>query len=255
MYHPSKQERRSFKNDQKPMGSQVYDIPLNNHVAYQAPVWVDNTGYTAAYITPTAAAEGVPPTSEGVPPTGEPEAPTPALSVRSGTVTITYLDDNSSTTSTSLVPEPNNTEWNGDSTRPSTATLGSNRHDDNDKIRHASSSFEHYYSEAKGAEDDMYRLAVALEMDLSHSESNLHRPSKKHTSRSVSNIDIKKRRLSEEYDSLEPSPDLREAEKVDHETTDFDFRVLEELAIDSAAMASHSGTPDPYAPPPTSSDL
>ncbi len=174
--------------------------------------------------------------------------------MRSGTVTITYLEDqeSSSTTSSSSVIEPANTEWNNASVRPHTATPG-NRHDNTRLPMSAkgSTSFDYYYSEAKGAEDDMYRLAVSLDMDLSRSENNLvHHGNKRPTPRSVSNIDIKNRRVSEEYDSLEPSPDIVGTEQVDgvNNNTDFDFAVLEELAVESAAMASVSGKHDPYAP-------
>lgn len=227
------------------MGSQVYALPFNNHVANKSHVWVENTGYTA-HTTPT--------------PHTEVETPTPALSLRSGTVTITYLDDDETSSTSSPILEPTSrTEWNGASARPRTATPA-NRHDNTNVPTSAkgSTSFEHYYSEAKGAEDDMYRLAVALDMDLSRSDTNIHHHSNKPTTRSVSNIDIKNRRLSEEYDSLEPSPDLKGAGQVggaSHDTTDFDFQVLEELAAESAALASHSGTPDPYAPPPSNFNL
>ena len=59
-------------------------------------------------------------------------------------------------------------------------------------------------------------------------------------------------RLSEEYDSLEPSTEAKESLSRERTVSpysmdDTHFQVLEELAAEAAAMASESGTPDLYA--------
>lgn len=70
-------------------------------------------------------------------------------------------------------------------------------------------------------------------------------------------------RLSDFYDTLDADPGYKENLHADitfqassislTSTTDIDFKVLEELAEESAALASQMGTPDPYALPPTES--
>ena len=64
---------------------------------------------------------------------------------------------------------------------------------------------------------------------------------------------VDSRRLSEEYDSLEPSMEGKEDLSRERMVSpyscnmdDTDFQVLEELAAEAAAMASKSGTPDPH---------
>ncbi len=267
------------------MGSQVYALPING-LANQTQVWLENNSYDTAGQNTTL--EGPPithPVKQNNVSSTNSKAATPALSVKSGTVTLTYYDQNSSNSS-SPIPDPESesvakrpfseltqSQSNGDSakfySRLGTATPAG-RHDGyttstkslmtpNSSERN---SFNYAFQEASSAADDLYKLAVSLESDLSHGHSELNLrthglSNSEQRKRPLSDIDMKNRRLSDEYDSLEPSPDMKEEEGgaygVVTDPMDFDFKVLEELAAESAALATQSGTPDPYAyNPPTS---
>lgn len=285
-YHPSKIERnskfRSSEPSQRPMGAQVYDLPINQ-------VWADSAGYAPIIGDPLPHNrrmnfEGVSdselPTKrqKNVSTPASSTAPTPALSVRSGTVTITYLSEDDSP-SPSPIPTPEqefpddimrtksemdgSLNWNGASThssgtrsdtsssgtRPQTWTPSSAITYSTNTTSVASITplpsrdpFGYVYKETTSAAADLYKAAAEIEVDLG----------------------ITSYQLSDQYDSLEPPPaEAKEdlgtegrGSPCNYQLDDIDFKVLNELAAESAAFSSRMGTPDPYAyaPPPVTSD-
>lgn len=292
VYRPSKKERKGGEKTvdtaQRPMGSQVYALPING-LANRTQVWLDNSSYDPTITAGQNTTLEGPPTTPPVKPNNvsstNSKAATPALSVKSGTVTLTYYDQKNSNSS-SPIPDPESesvakrpfseltqSQSIGGSpkfySRPGTATPagrdGGYTTSTKSLMTPSSSernSFNYAFQEASSAADDLYKLAVSLESDLSHGHSELNLRTRglsnsEQRKRPLSEIDIKNHRLSDEYDSLEPSPDMKEEEGgaygVVTDSMDLDFKVLEELAAESAALASLSGTPDPYAyKPPTS---
>lgn len=278
---------------QRPMGNQVYDLPLSNCASQ---VWVENGGFTPRFTPQPTALDAVtpPPTIvQGIPdkfttfvpnrdtpsatPTCNSTIATPPQSHNpSGTVTITYLapvqngsgksspDLTDSTTSGdkngSLMQSLNengasaNTTDNVHLSQASISSLGQQARTSTPLTPLASSMyslgatpssiqdpFGYSYKEATPSTSVSYSLGASVESNLDETKSH---------------------RLSDCYDTLEPddkedlgadvtSPTMSTSLSC---TPDIDFKILEELAVESAALASQTGTPDPYAPRTPSSD-
>ena len=283
-YSPSKHESmktvKPTETTQRPMGNQVFDLPLSNCASQ---VWVENGGFAPRFTPqPTAMDIATPPPTivQGMPdkfttfvPNRDTPSATPTCNFTSATppqshnpsttVTVTYLPpvrNGSGTSSPDLTGSTSSREKNGQSLNKNGASANAT---DNMNVSQSSiSSFGHQALTPLAS--SMYSLQGATPSSLRDPFGYSYKEATPGTSVSYSlgasvesNLgESKSHRLSDCYDSLEPDEkeDLGEDIIVSTSfcTPDIDFQILEELAKESAAMASERGTPDPYAPSPSS---